>query len=81
MEYQVQSVYTKLIVYIILNLVYLKEYIVNMLYVIIILEPFMFFCMICDIMLTPNLKSKIKKINRIIYKSIVYLLQLKSQSV
>ena len=64
MEYQVQSVYTKLIVYVILNSVYLKGYIINILYVVIILKPFIFFCMICDIMLTPNLKSKIKKINR-----------------
>jgi len=48
-EFQVQSIYfiyTRLIVHTTLNLAYFKEYVLNMLYGIIILEPFISFYVI-----------------------------------
>ena len=55
MEFQVQSIYLiyiRLIVYIILNLVYLKEYVYYILLIcsmiFLLPEPSLIFCMICD---------------------------------
>ena len=60
-------IYTRLIVYAILNLTYSKEYILNMLYDIIVLKhstSFLCDIWLYDIILTSNSKFKIRKINK-----------------
>ena len=70
-QYSTNYLYKVLIVHATLNLAYSKEHIVNILYNVIVLEPSTFFCMIhdhiivtvivCNIMLIPDPKFKIKK--------------------